>query len=335
MKKICKQSVIINSNVSIHSGGTIVGKLEHEGPLGQFFDQFDTDYYFGENSWERAETKLLRSSMEIALKNGDLVADDIDYILSGDLLNQSMSSTFAIKGFNLPYFGLFAACSSIGEGLSLASMLLDGDFANKILVGASSHFCTAEKQFRNPLGLGDQRNLTTSWTVTGGGSMVIKKDGDGPYIKKITTGKIIDMGIKDACNMGAAMAPSAYDTIKAHHTEFNLSYDYYDLILTGDLGTLGGDLLLKLFEKDNVVLKNYDDCGKIIFDNELQDTHQGGSGCACSATTFASYILPKLKTKEINKVLFVPTGALLSTTSLQQGLSIPCISHAVAIETAL
>ncbi len=332
MKKICKQSVIINSNVSIHSGGTIVGKKESEGPLSKYFDQFDTDSYFGESSWEKAETKLLKTAMEIAMKNGNVTIDDIDYILSGDLLNQSMSSTFAIKGFELPYFGLFAACSSIGEGLSLASMLIDGDFANNIVIGASSHFCTAQKQFRNPLGLGDQRNLTTTWTVTGGGSMVIKKGGEGPFVKRITTGKIVDKGIKDANNMGAAMAPSAYDTIKVHHEEFNLPYDYYDLILTGDLGDLGGDLLLKLFEKDSIILNNYNDCGKIIFDNEKQDTHQGGSGCACSATTFASYFLPKLKNKELSKVLFVPTGALLSTTSLQQGLSIPCISHAVGIE---
>ncbi len=332
MKKIGKQSVIINSDVTIHSGGTIVGKKEHEGPIGQYFDKFDDDYYFGEDSWERAETKLLRTAMEIALTNGNMKLQDIDYVLSGDLLNQSMSSTFAIKGFELPYFGLFAACSSIGEGLSLGSMLIDGEFANSILVGASSHFCTAQKQFRNPLGLGDQRNMTTTWTVTGGGSMVIKNGGDGPFIKRITTGKIVDKGIKDANNMGAAMAPSAYDTIKTHHEEFELNYDYYDLILTGDLGCFGGDMMLKLFEKDSITLKNYDDCGKIIFDNEKQDTHQGGSGCACSATTFASYILPRLKNGEFRKVLFVPTGALLSTASLQQGLSIPCISHAVAIE---
>lgn len=332
MKKIGKQSIVINSNVSIHSGGSIVGKIENEGPIGQYFDVYDNDYYFGEDSWERAETKLLRSAIEIALKNGNMIVDDIDYILSGDLLNQSMSSTFAIKGFEKPYFGLFAACSSIGESLSLSSMLLDGDFASNIVVGASSHFCTAQKQFRNPLGLGDQRNMTTTWTVTGGGSMVIKKDGDGPCIKKITTGKIVDKGIKDANNMGAAMAPSAYDTIKIHHEEFNLSYDYYDIILTGDLGIFGGDMLLKLFEQDNVILNNYNDCGRIIFDANSQDTHQGGSGCACSATTFASYILPKLKEGKLNKILFVPTGALLSTTSLQQGLSIPCISHAVSIE---
>ncbi len=332
MKKVCKQSVIINSKVTIYSGGSIVGKKEHEGPIGECFDEYDTDYYFGESSWEKAESKLLHRAMENALKNGNMKIDDIDYILSGDLLNQSMSSTFAIKKFELPYFGLFSACSSIGEGMSLATMLIDGDFASKILVGASSHFCTAEKQFRNPLGLGDQRNMTTTWTVTGSGGLVISNSNDGPFIKKITTGKIIDKGITDACNMGAAMAPSAYDTIKVHHEEFGLDYDYYDLILTGDLGYHGGDLLLKLFENDGITLNNYDDCGKIIFDKETQDTHQGGSGCACSATTFASYILPMIKRNELKKVLFVPTGALLSPTSLQQGLSIPCISHGVAIE---
>ncbi len=267
MKKIKKQSVVINSNVSIYSGGSIVGKKEIEGPIGTYFDQHDTDSYFGEDSWERAETKLLRSAMEIALKNADMTIDDIDYILSGDLLNQSMSSTFAIKSFEVPYFGLFGACSSIGEGMSLASMLIDGQFANNIIIGASSHFCTAQKQFRNPLGLGDQRNMTTTWTVTGGGGMIIKNDIGGPFIKKITTGKIIDMGIKDANNMGSAMAPSAYDTIKVHHEEFCLPYDYYDLILTGDLGYLGGELMLKLFEKDNIILTNYDDCGRIIFDD--------------------------------------------------------------------
>ncbi len=332
MKKIGKQSVIINSDISIISSGSIVGKKEFEGPIGRYFDEHDVDYYFGESSWEKAEAKLLHRAMEIALKNGQIKIEDIDYILSGDLLNQSMSSTFAIKKFELPYFGLFAACSSIGEGLSLASMLIDGDFAERVLVGASSHFCTAEKQFRNPLGLGDQRNMTTTWTVTGSGAIVLSKQNNGPFIKRITTGKIIDKGIVDACNMGAAMAPSAYDTIKVHHEEFNLDYDYYDLILTGDLGYHGGDLLLKLFENDNIYLKKYDDCGKIIFDKNSQDTHQGGSGCACSATTFASYILPLIRSGEIRKVLFVPTGALLSTTSLQQGLSIPCISHGIGIE---
>ncbi len=332
MKKIGKQSVIISNDISIFSGGTIVGKKEHEGPIGDFFDEYDDDYYFGEESWERAETKLLRSAMENALKNGNTKLEEIDYIMSGDLLNQSMSSTFAIKGFRLPYFGLFSACSSIGESLSLSSMIIDGDFANNVLIGASSHFCTAQKQFRNPLGLGDQRNMTTTWTVTGSGAMVIKRGGNGPFIKKITTGKIVDKGIKDANNMGAAMAPAAYDTIKAHHEEFNIDYDYYDLILTGDLGCFGGELMLKLFKKDLIILENYNDCGKIIFDNEKQDTHQGGSGCACSATTFSSYILQKMKKGELKKVLFVPTGALLSTASLQQGLSIPCIAHAIGIE---
>ncbi len=179
MKKIKKQSVILKSDISIHSGGSIVGKMEYEGPIGNYFDEYDTDYYFGEDSWEKSEAKLLQRAMENALKNGKIGIDEIDYILSGDLLNQSMSSTFAIMKFELPYFGLFAACSSIGEGMSLASMLIDGDFAKNILIGASSHFCTAEKQFRNPLGLGDQRNMTTTWTVTGSGSLVLKKGGGG------------------------------------------------------------------------------------------------------------------------------------------------------------
>lgn len=332
MKKIGKQSVIINENVSIFSTGSIVSEKEFAGPLGKYFDMYNKDLYFGEKSWERAEAKLMKMAMTIAVEKSKLQISDIDYILSGDLLNQSMSSTFAIKDFNLPYFGLFAACSSIGEGLSLSAMLIDGEFAQNILIGASSHFCTAEKQFRNPLGLGSQRNLTTTWTVTGSGAMVIKKFDTGPFIRRVTTGKIVDMGINDASNMGAAMAPSAYDTIKAHHEDFSLPYDYYDLIITGDLGYLGSELVLEMFKKDNITLKNYDDCGKLIFDKETQDTHEGGSGCACSAVTFSSYILDKIKNGELKKVLFVPTGALLSTTSLQQGLSIPSISHAVGIE---
>lgn len=331
MNRVGKQSVIIRSNVSIICGGTIVGKKEHEGPIGQYFDKHG-ESYFGQDSWEKAEAYLLKTAMETAMEKSKLTSKDIDYILSGDLLNQSMSSTFAIKDFNVPFFGLFSACSSIGESLSLSSMLIDGNFATNILIGASSHFCTAEKQFRNPLGLGSQRNLTTTWTVTGSGSLIVSKSDEKPYIRRITTGKIVDMGIKDAGNMGAAMAPSAYDTIKIHHEDFELPYDYYDLIITGDLGYLGSDLVLKLFEKENVFLKNYNDCGKIIFDKETQDTHEGGSGCGCSAVTFSSFILDKIKKGDLSKVLFVPTGALMSPISIAQGLSIPCISHAVGIE---
>lgn len=332
MKKIGKQSVNINTNVSIFSSGSIVGKKENEGPLSKYFDRYDDDAYFGEDSWEKAEVKILKTAMDIAVEKSGLQITDIDYILSGDLLNQSMSSTFAVKDFNLPYLGLFGACSSIGLGLSLSSMLIDGEFAQTVMIGASSHFCTAEKQFRSPLGLGSQRNLTTTWTVTGSGAMIIKKTDNGPFIRRVTTGKIVDMGIKDAFNMGAAMAPSAYDTIKAHHEDFGLPYDYYDLIITGDLGYLGSQLVLELFEKDNIFLKNLDDCGKLIFDKEKQDTHEGGSGCGCSAVTFSGLILDRIKKGELKKVLFIPTGALMSSTSVQQDLSIPCISHAVGIE---
>ncbi len=333
LKKIGSQSIKFQNLISIKSTASIVGPKEGEGPLKSYFDVILEDILASEDSWEKAESKIVKDSLELAIKKSGISKDKIDYILSGDLLNQSAGSTFGIKDFNVPFFGIFGACSTMGEAMSLGSILIDGEFAEHVLVGASSHFCAAEKQFRFPLELGTQRPLTSTWTVTGDGSAVLEKGGDGPYITEITTGKIVDMGITDMNNMGAAMAPAAVDTLVAHFKDFNRQPDYYDVIATGDLGYVGHKLVIQLMQEEGYDLsKNYTDCGIEIFNRDTQDTHSGGSGCACAAVTFAGYFYEKIKKGEINKMLFIPTGALVSPTSAQQGESMPGISHAVVIE---
>ncbi len=321
------------NDIYIVSTASIVGSKEAEGPLKNYFDKIIEDNKMGEKTWEKAESKFVELSIKTVLEKANMSAENIDYIISGDLLNQSIGSTFGVKSFNRPFFGIFAACSNMGAGMGLGSILIDGGFATNVIAGASSHFATAEKQFRFPLALGTQRPLTTTWTVTGDGSCILSKNGDNqPVIKSITTGKIVDLGIKDANNMGAAMAPAAVDTIVTHLKDHNRSADYYDLIITGDLGYVGNDLARQLLLKEGYdVGDRLGDCGIEIFDRDTQDTHSGGSGCACSAVTFAGMLYDKLCKKELKRILFVPTGALLSTTSLQQGEAIPSIAHAVEI----
>ena len=286
-----------------------------------------------EKTWEKAEIKIIKESFKLCIDKSGLKSEDIDYVISGDLLNQSMGSTFGIRDLDIPFFGIFGACSTFGEAMSLGAILIDGDFAKNVMIGASSHFCTAEKQFRFPLELGTQRPLTTTWTVTGQGSAILSKDGLGPYITHITTGKIVDMGVTDASNMGAAMAPSAVDTMLSHFKDTGRQPSYYDIIVTGDLGYVGKDLVIELMNNEGIKFgDNYTDCGIKIFDRDLQDTHSGGSGCGCSALTFSGYYFKKLQKKEINKLLFIPTGALLSVTSTMQGESRPAIAHAISIE---
>lgn len=333
LKKIGKQTIKFNSKINIKTVSSIAGPKEGEGPLGQYFDVVLEDILSGEESWEKAESKIVKDSMELVIKKSGLKKEEIDYVLSGDLLNQSCGTTFGIKELGIPFFGIFGACSTFGEGMSLGAILIDGDYANNVLIGASSHFCAAEKQFRFPLSLGSQRPLTSTWTVTGQGSAILSKNGEGPYITHITTGKIVDMGITDVNNMGAAMAPAAVDTIAMHLKDTNRQATYYDLILTGDLGYVGKDIIIKLMKDKGVDIgDNYTDCGIEIFDKEKQDTHSGGSGCACSALAFTGYYYKQLKDKKINKILFVPTGALMSQTSALQGETIPGVAHALAIE---
>lgn len=334
-KHLGKASIKFLNKIYIIATASIVGPKEGEGPLSDYFDVVLEDMKAGETSWEKAESKIVKDTLELAVKKSGLNINNIDYVIAGDLLNQSTGSTFGVISLEVPFFGIYGACSNMGEGMSLGSILIDGDFAENILVGASSHFCTAERQFRFPLELGNQRPLTATWTVTGDGAVVLSQKGskEFPHVSGITTGRIIEMGIKDQNNMGAAMAPAAVDTLLNHFKDFNRTPDYYDLIITGDLGYVGKKLVLKLMKSEGYDLsKNYSDCGIEIFDEKKQDTHSGGSGCACSAVTFSGYLYKKLLKKEINKLLFIPTGALLSPTSVLQGESIPGIAHAIVIE---
>lgn len=328
-----QQTVKFETPPVILSAACVVGPKEGEGPLKPYFDNVVEDILYGEDSWEKAESKFVTEGLKLAVNKSGLKMKDINYILCGDLLNQSTSTTFGIKDFKIPFFGLFGACSTMGESMSLGAMLIDGGYADYLLAGASSHFCAAEKQFRFPLDLGTQRPPSSTWTVTGDGAVVLAKEGKGPVITHITTGKIMDMGVTDTMNMGAAMAPAAADVLIAHFKDTGHKPDYYDVIATGDLGYIGKQLVVELLEKEGYEIgENYTDCGIEIFDKETQDTHAGGSGCACSAVTFCGYFYNKLKKKEINRMLFIPTGALMSPTSSQQGNTIPGIAHAVVIE---
>ncbi len=332
-KHIGQQSIKFEKKISVAATASTVGTKEGEGPLSKYFDVILKDAVDGESSWEKAESKIVKDNLTLAVKKAGLTMNDIDYIFSGDLLNQGTGSAYGIRDLNRPFFGLYGACSTFGESMSLGSVIIESGGASKVLVGASSHFCAAEKQFRFPLGLGTQRPLTSTWTVTGDGAAVLSENGNPPYITGITTGKIVDFGITDANNMGAAMATAAADIILTNLKDFKITPDYYDLIITGDLGYVGKELTIELLKKEGIdISNNYTDCGIEIYDRESQDTHSGGSGCACSAVTFSAYFYNKLKKGELNRILFVPTGALMSSTSVQQGESIPGIAHAVIIE---
>ena len=333
MNKIGLQTIKFDNPITILATASIVGPKEGDGPLSKYFDQCLEDEFWGEKTWEKAESKIIRETVNLAITKSGLPAKDIDFCFAGDLLNQCISSSFGLRELNIPYFGIFGACSTFIEGLCLGSVFLDGNAGTNILCATSSHFCSAEKQFRFPLELGNQRPPSAQWTVTGSGAAVISKNGQGPFITHITPGKIIDMGIKDANNMGAAMAPAAVDTIFTHFKDTGRNPSYYDAIITGDLGYIGKEIVIDLLKsKGYNIASNYNDCGVMIFDKSEQDTHSGGSGCACIATTFSGYIFNMLKTKKYKKVLLVATGALTNATTSQQGESIPGIAHAVAVE---
>lgn len=334
MSNIGKQTVRFVKNINIVSAASVVGPKEGQGPLGKHFDIVLEDIMAGEKSWEKAESQISKKALDLATRKAGISISGIDYVLAGDLLNQSTGSIFGVKDFNRPFLGIFGACSTMGLGMGLGAMLLEGGFGENILVGASSHFCAAEKQFRFPLELGSQRPPTSTTTVTGCGAAVLSTSGTSPRVTSFTTGKIVDMGIKDPNNMGAAMAPSAVDTLITHFKDLNITPDYYDVIATGDLGYIGHELVLSLMKKEGYDLgDNYVDCGILIYDKNSQDTHSGGSGCACSGVTFASYLYQKLVKGEIKRLLFIPTGALMSPLSVQQKETIPGIAHAISIET--
>lgn len=334
-KKVGKQTRQFNNPPVITATASIVGPKEGKGPLAAYFDFIADDELWGEKTWEKAESKFVKETFAKILSKASLAVDGVDYIIAGDLLNQSIAATFGLRDSDVPFFGVFGACSTIGESMGLGAMLVDGGFAANVVCITSSHFCSAEKQFRFPLELGSQRAPTSQWTVTGSGGLLLSAEGTGPFVTKITTGKIVDMGIKDQNNMGAAMAPAAADTIYAHFEDTGLPHDYYDMVITGDLGAVGKEILDDLLSSNGIRIgKILNDGGVMIFDKK-QDVHAGGSGCCCSAAVLAGYLYDSLKKGKLNKILFVPTGALLSPTSVQQGESIPCIAHALAVENVI
>ena len=333
IKKTGKQSYILENPVSIISTASIVGPKEKDGPLHQYFDLCLEDEVWGEKSWEKAESKIIKETTSLVIAKSNLNSNDIDLCLAGDLLNQCIASSFGIRDSNIPFLGLFGACSTFVESLIVGSTFIDGNFATNTLCATSSHFCSAEKQFRFPLELGTQRPQSSQWTVTGSGAAILSKNGTGPFITSFTPGNIVDMGIKDVNNMGAAMAGAAHDTLIKHFKDTSRNPSYYDAIFTGDLGYIGKEILIDLVGQSGYNIKsNYNDCGVLIFDKDKQDTHSGGSGCGCIATVFSSYIYEQLKNKKYKKILLIATGALMNSTTSQQGESIPGIAHAISIE---
>lgn len=330
-----KQSIELKTEVYVISGSSIVGSKEKEGPLGLCFDKTVEDPMMGKDSWEEAESALQKEAADLAIQKAGILKDQVRMIFAGDLLAQSIASSFGIMTLGLPLYGLYGACSTMGEALSLGAMAVAGGYGEYVLSLTSSHFASAEKEFRFPLEYGNQRPLSASWTVTGSGACVLGTRKSSVKITGITTGKIIDYGLKDSQNMGACMAPAACDTICANLKDFVRGPENYDRIITGDLGYIGQRILLDLLkEKGWDIHRQHLDCGMMIYDQDSQDTHAGGSGCGCAATVFAGYVLPRLESGEWKRVLFVPTGALLSKLSFNEGQSVPGIAHGVVLEHA-
>ena len=332
MQKIGKQTIKFDAPPCITEVGSIVGPKEADGPLAKYFDQCLDDEFWGEKTWEKSESKIIKETVNTVISKSGISSSDIDYCFAGDLLNQCISSSFGLRELNIPFLGIFGACSTFVEGLSLGAIVIEA-CANHVLCAASSHFCSAEKQFRFPLELGNQRPPSSQWTVTGSGAAILSKNGTGPYITHVTPGKIVDMGIKDANNMGAAMAPAFNDTLITHFLDTGRSPSYYDAIISGDLGHIGKEIAIDLAKSQGYNIKsNYNDCGVLIFDKNSQDTHSGGSGCGCCGTVFSGYFFKQLKQKKLKKILLIATGALTNSTTSQQGESIPGIAHAISIE---
>jgi stage V sporulation protein AD len=332
-KRVGLQTVELKTKPRIISTTSIVGPKEGNGPLAKYFDKILKDDINGEKSFEKAESSILIDSIKETIFKGNITEDKINYIISGDLLNQLTATNFAIREFKIPFLGIYGACSTMAEAIGLAAMLIDGGFAQYSIAATSSHFSSAERQFRMPLEMGSQRAPSAQWTVTGAGSMLLGTKGDLPFVKYVTTGVIKDYGVKDANNMGAAMAPAAVDTINQHFADTGRKPDDYDIIATGDLGSIGRKITQDLISEYGYTLgKNYIDCGEEIFDHDRQKTHSGGSGCGCSAVVSSGFLYKGLVEGKFKRVLLVSTGALMSTTSSLQGESIPGIAHAVSLE---
>ena len=343
-KMIGKRSVQFEVPPCIIGAASVAGEKEGAGKFGKYYDIVEEDPLFGGKTWEEAESKMQHMAADIAIRNAGLESEDIRYIVAGDLLGQLIATSFGIMNLNIPMFGVYGACSTMGESMAIGSMLVEGGFAEYIVAMTSSHFASAEKEFRFPLGYGNQRPFSATWTVTGSGACILntappgeksplRSSGGCAAITGLTAGRVMDYGLKDSMNMGGCMAPAACDTIARNFADFGRSPSDYDAVFTGDLGTIGKKILLDLLNEQNIDLACiHQDCGILIYDSETQDTHAGGSGCGCSATVFAAYILPKVVSGELKRILFVPTGALLSKVSFNEGDSIPGIAHAVVIE---
>lgn len=330
-KKIGTQTYHFPSCPAVVSYANAVGKKEGAGPLADTFDLIFTDTRMGQKTWEKAESEFQKAAISKALEKGDLDVSALDCILAGDLLNQCIGTTYAARALALPFFGLYGACSTMAESLILAGMLVDGGFCERVCAATSSHFCTAERQYRTPLEYGSQRTPTAQRTTTASGAVILGQTGVGPYLTHATIGIVTDWEITDANNMGAAMAPAAYETLRAHFTDTGRTPEDYDLIVTGDLGKLGSELVQELFRRDGTELgERYQDCGVLLFDLERQDVHCGGSGCGCSAAVLNGHIFNRMRAKQLERVLFCGTGALHSPVALGQGESIPGICHAAA-----
>ncbi len=331
IKRLGRNTFKFENKPSILSFSSTVGKKESEGPLGDYFDIVEEDSHFGKETWEQAECEMLMQTVKNAIKKAGLKQDDINCIFSGDLINQCLSTSYGLRSLDIPFLGIYGACSTMAEGLLLSSFFsasVDGKFC----AATSSHFSTAERQFRLPLSYGGQRTPSAQWTCTASGSVVVSSKGTSPFVRAVSVGKIIDLGITDANNMGAAMAPAAANTIKTYFEDTGLTPDDFDYIVTGDLGTVGSQLLNELLQKDNIdITKQHRDCGVMMFDIEEQDVHAGGSGCGCSASILCGYFLPKVQNGDIENMIFAATGALISPNASLQGESIPSISHLVHI----
>ena len=351
-QSIGKQTIQFEHPPIILSPASVVGEMEGQGPHAPFFDQIENDPTFGQDSWEEGESEMVRRACQTAISKSGISKTDIRYIFGGDLLGQLIGTTFGLKDFDIPVFGLYGACSTCGESLSLAAMTVAAGYATNVLAVTSSHYGSAEKQFRFPNQYANQRPVSATWTVTGSAAFIVGSGAGGNEIQTgcenadsiskkvqiegITTGVVVDYGIKDAMNMGAAMAPAACELIVNHLSDFGREASYYDRIVTGDLGSVGQKILIDLCRQKGVdISKNHEDCGMKMFDATNQNTGSGGSGCACSATVLSAYYLPKLRSGELKRILFVPTGALLSPVSFNEGESVPGIAHGVVLEAVI
>lgn len=325
------QTICLSAAPSILSWANIGGKYEATGPLAPYFDRLEQDSFFGQKSYEQAESAMQRYVLSAALEKAGLQAADLDCVFGGDLLNQCVGTVFAMRSFPIPFYGLYGACSTMGEGLALAALMVNAGYMERAAAITSSHFCSAERQYRMPLPYGSQRCPTAQWTATAAGCTILAKGGSGPCITHVTRGRIVDRGITDVNNMGAAMAPAALDSLRAFFRDTGASPGDFDRIFTGDLGQLGSTILVDLARREGLDLRNHSDCGLLLYDLQGQDMHCGASGCGCSAAVFNGYLCSMLQKRQWRRILFAPTGALLSPTSALQGESIPGICHVICI----